>query len=353
MLPYAFIAKCAVLFDFSRAQQGVYVIASGHVMAFATRLVTLLALGARGATAQRRNKTFFTAYGLECRADFGAWANMAFVRGPRALDDCGAAGMPAMISLHSTVWNTSALAVKNCTGSDGCLLPDWKEQWAKVAATAADGVRNGSVLGFNLGDELVCHNASLAAVGEVAERVRASFPSAVIWWNECGHTVVPHSQGQPMAGGKLPPAVDWFSADVYYAAFDPASSTWNHSVVALTNASVARHFHEQFVIPLLRPHQQVLLLPPAFGSACADRDPSVGGCGSMSCYDEASAAVVDGYAAWAREDARVAALAPYHYNTYGPGCSTPWDRCEVGFRSLPKTMAGWEAVGRGVVEGAP
>ena len=37
----------------------------------------------------------------------------------------------------------------------GCLREDWQTRWAATAATVGPLVQNGTLLGFNLGDEYV------------------------------------------------------------------------------------------------------------------------------------------------------------------------------------------------------
>lgn len=63
------------------------------------------------------------------------------------------------------------------------LAPDWRARWAALAASAAPFVANGTLLGFNLGDELVWNCLAPANLTVVADAVRASFPrgSAIVW----------------------------------------------------------------------------------------------------------------------------------------------------------------------------
>ena len=72
---------------------------------------------------------------------------------------------------------------------------------------------NGSVVGFNLGDELICHTLSYSNLSVAADTIRGAFPDALIWWNECGHTVAepknPAWEGQT----KIPASVSWMSID--------------------------------------------------------------------------------------------------------------------------------------------
>ena len=84
-----------------------------------------------------------------------------------------------------------------------------------------------------------------------------------------------------------------------------------------------RAYLEQWVYPKLHDHQGVMLLAPAFGSRCgsvvtAPMPPSV--CKTLACNDANAARLVDGFMSWAREDPRVACVAPTSYQGCGRKC---------------------------------
>ena len=84
-----------------------------------------------------------------------------------------------------------------------------------------------------------------------------------------------------------------------------------------------RAYLEQWVYPKLHDHQSVMLLAPAFGSRCgsvvtAPMPPSV--CKTLACNDANAARLVDGFMSWAREDPRVACVAPTFYQGCGRKC---------------------------------
>ena len=64
------------------------------------------------------------------------------------------------------------------------LRPDYAAAWDALAAQAAPLLADGSLWGFNLGDELVWNCLDPANLTVAADAVRASFPTAVIWYNE-------------------------------------------------------------------------------------------------------------------------------------------------------------------------
>ena len=169
------------------------------------------------------------------------------------------------------------LADKGCARiPGGCLRNDWQAQWAAIAVAVGPLVANGTLLGFNLGDELLCHSLSMenltAAADAVRKRrfapsccrkpniypdrlginigkveqktvlqVRASFPTAVIWWNECGHTAAADEKW----GSGVPASVGWVSIDFPYTTTSKPGAkvpTWNSSgataVMGLAPASM-------------------------------------------------------------------------------------------------------------------
>lgn len=66
------------------------------------------------------------------------------------------------------------------------LHPDWQSRWAALRPIGQELLSNGTIIGFNLGDELVWNCIPSQNVSSVAAAVRADFPrgSAIIWYNE-------------------------------------------------------------------------------------------------------------------------------------------------------------------------
>jgi hypothetical protein len=66
------------------------------------------------------------------------------------------------------------------------LRPDYVAQWANLSATVAPLLKNGTLFGFNLGDELVWRCLAPENLTVAANTIRESFPrpEAVIWYNE-------------------------------------------------------------------------------------------------------------------------------------------------------------------------
>ena len=116
--------------------------------------------------------------------------------------------------------------------------------------------------------------------------------------------------------------------------------------VFFASAVQARLYHQQFVYPKLSPHHRILLLPPAMGSVCEGY-----GC-SLDCWTNQTHAIAQDTYAWAQEDDRVVAIAPYRLTTNpGPArCDGPthWHATDLGLESLPQTFELWKAIGRNI-----
>jgi hypothetical protein len=78
------------------------------------------------------------------------------------------------------------------------LAPDFEARWAALAALSAPLIANGTLLGFNMGDELVWNCLAPTNLTIAANTIRATFPrgSAILWYNEAtvseGSAKTPH-----------------------------------------------------------------------------------------------------------------------------------------------------------------
>lgn len=64
------------------------------------------------------------------------------------------------------------------------LRADYKQRWAAMVPVGRELLANGTIIGFNLGDELVWNCIPSADIATAASTVRADFPrgSALIWY---------------------------------------------------------------------------------------------------------------------------------------------------------------------------
>lgn len=225
------------------------------------------------------------------------------------------------------------------------LLPDWPTRWAAMAQRAAPLLRDGTLLGFNLGDELVWNCLAPSNLTIVADAVRASFPrgSAVVWYNEatppiaskidsCGHKVPDYA---------VPSSLDWFSTDIYH--YEGEVDGWVNSFV--------RTFYEKQIYPILPAGVKVVLVPGAFGSDVNHYPNGTYIC-NRSCYDVMCAHDAEDFVVWAKADPRVVGVFPWNWGGC-PECNgsrwTPPHTCcmdELGARVQPLTSATWQRLAK-------
>jgi hypothetical protein len=194
------------------------------------------------------------------------------------------------------------------------LRPDAASSWAAVATVASELLANKSIIGFNLGDELVWNCLPPDQLRAGVDLIRKSFPrgEAIIWYNEAipvltdGISQCNRTSAHPMQPYTIPDGLDWFSIDMYHT--DGPEPGWV--------ASHVRRFYEQQIYPNLTSHQKALVVPGAFGSN-VNRFPNGTYVCNNNCYDEMCALDAAEFYAWAKDDPRVVAIAPWNYN----GCA--------------------------------
>lgn len=161
-------------------------------------------------------------------------------------------GQKSLLSLESTLFC-------NAVTPQAGLCDNWVVKWDILAAAAASAIAQGSLLGFNLGDELVLKCIPPATIAKAAERIRTNFPrgKAILWYNEAAHPWTPFMDfcGQPH-NFSIPGALDWFSIDMYH--MDGPEAGWVGAQV--------KAFYERWIFPGLGPQQRAVLVPGSFGS---------------------------------------------------------------------------------------
>ena len=177
-----------------------------------------------------------------------------------------------------------------------------------MAQVAAELLANKSIVGFNLGDELVWNCLPPGELRMGVDLIRKSFSrgKAIIWYNEAtpvlsdGISQCNRTAAQPMQPYTIPDGLDWFSIDMYHT--NGPERGWVGSHV--------RKFYTQFIYPNLTANQRVLLVPGAFGSHVNLYKNKTYVCDNH-CYDVMCALDAAEYYSWAKEDPRVVAIAPY------------------------------------------
>ena len=265
-----------------------------------------------------------------------AFTNLRLSATPAEAAAAGALGLRSLLAADDALWQF---------GPQGRLRPDYAERWSALAKEAAPLLKAGTALGFNLGDELVWNCVPPEVVAQGAAVVRASFPDAIIWYNEAGGPVIANQAGAGCTGPSfnftIPKSLSWFSVDCYH--MDGLVEGWVDRWV--------RTLYTEHIYPRLGAEQKALLVPGSFGSDVNHWPNGTAIC-DRHCYDVMCAHDAHDFAAWAEADERVVAVAPWNWG----GCATcngsrftpPHTCCmdEIGTREMPLTRAAWSAIGK-------
>ena len=211
------------------------------------------------------------------------------------------------------------------------LLPDWEatvERWAKEVALPF--MKNGTVSGVYIGDELCSHNIYPCwklGMDPLTKKLRQLLGrKAILYTNECESSFGNHTT----ALDKISPDLDYISFDLYagLTAGDNAS----------TEVDLVRNYFESTLSKMMYPHQKLLLVPGLFG------------CTNVMSLAESSAKAVeklDAYFQWAKADPRIAGFAGWHWgNRHSPQYKRGLCNMEVGASSMPDVVAKLREMGR-------
>eukprot|EP00937_MAST-01D_sp_MAST-1D-sp2_P004940 g4940.t1 len=177
------------------------------------------------------------------------------------------------------------------TGAHSCnLYDDYQARWDAAVPQLRALLQSQKILGFFLGDEIVCggKGAAYSTVVTMANTIRNSFPrgSAIIFANECG--------GLYGDGKRVPDAIDWISLDHYRKDTKPGFID-----------TIRKDYYEKLVYPIMGDHQKVGIIPQAGHprdneEVCDDK-----------CMAEVELQDAKDAVDWAQKDSRVALVAPY------------------------------------------
>lgn len=226
-------------------------------------------------------------------------------------------GVPSLLNLFDSLFYWTA--------NGAVLSVNYMSSLQIAADAAAPLLKNGTILGFNLGDELVWNGLLPSSLTSASNAVRALFPrgSAIIWYNEAWPVL---SGGTDYYGNpvdfSIPPSLDWFSVDKYHTV--PEDNFVNGDV---------RTFYNEFIFPFLNEYQQAILVPGSFGS---NVNPNC----DKNCYDVMCTQDAVDFAAWALADERVAGIFPWNWGGC-PTCGSFQD--ELGTQVQPLTKAKWQS----------
>ncbi len=227
-------------------------------------------------------------------------------------------------------------------GSEG-LASGWSRALDGFIARVGPLVRNGTVVGVFLGDELCCSGVPLANVTTVTDALKAAWPDVATYLNECNTCLYGDASSCDLVSrwAAVPASIDLVSVDLYDLRDDDGRR----------EVARARSFYERYLYPKMGAHQRAIGVPGTFAS-----DPAGCAAKNVSCPLAAQAAQVvaklDGYFAWGTSDARLVGYNPWHWrnrsSSMDPGSA--WDLA-LGAVAMPDVVARLRAMGEYIRRG--
>ena len=210
------------------------------------------------------------------------------------------------------------------------FYPDYQTRWNRAVPKLRRLLQQQNILGFMIGDESVDKGLSTDHWETIIQTIRATFPrgTAIIWASDwvCSEANCT-SHGKPChCIEHIPPALDWISSAIYRT---NSSSGFIGSV---------RASYENHIFPKLQPHQKVAVIPQVVvnDGPCDDQ------CMARIELQDAKDSV-----AWARNDSRVALIAPYLWRSQGcDGQDCDMGLKEVSGKGTDELRQYWEDFGR-------
>ena len=215
------------------------------------------------------------------------------------------------------------------TGKTRIPNPNWKEEWEKLRIQLNPFVKNKTIAGFFLGDELLCACVTLEFIEVMAKTVVEAYPNTNIWYNEGSGEVVKPSKCTNATQFFIPSHVSLFSTDIYHYSYEPG---WVSTTI--------KKYYNSYIFPLLDPTtQQAAFVPGSFSSTTGG--PKDQPCNS-TCYREMIMQDAEEYFKWAKEDTRIGGIFPWHWQSCktNPDCVKHFD--EVGTVDMPEVIAKWK-----------
>lgn len=215
-------------------------------------------------------------------------------------------------------------------------VPGWEavlDGW--LSAEVLPRVANGTAAGVFLGDELCCHNSSCwaATIDPIAAHLRARLGAdALLYENDCVDSVVGASGQPPLE--RVSVDLNFVSADMYVG-YEPGGN-------GTVEPEAVRRFMTAELYPRMMANQSVFVVPGTF--ACSNL--------TYMSLEESSRIVVDkldGYFEWAKADARVAGINPWHFNYRDhPQHAEPCDMM-LGAANMPDVVKKLAEIGKWII----
>eukprot|EP01084_Bolivina_argentea_P262873 444732_1 len=208
--------------------------------------------------------------------------------------------------------------------------PDWSSNLKAVTSMIQPYIDNKTVIGYFIGDELVCHGVKFDDLTAIVDQIRGAAGNDIyIYENECFDSFYPN---RTFSWKSIPDGLNWVSGDYY----DMTDGTNEYLTV--------KQIYTEFVFPMLKKtkygyNQQAVFVPGVF--ACNT---------SQDVMDENSKEIVialnDMYS-WAQNEPKLAGFNPWHFknvssngnsNFVPKGCTAGADTLAPGAIAMPNVM---------------
>ena len=255
-----------------------------------------------------------------------------------------AAGIPSLAPLDKVY---PAIYVRQHASVGGSVLAHkWEQSLEAWVEHLAPALRNGTLRGIFVGDEICCHVTSCwhSVLYPITAKLRLLLSGfgkdMIVYTNECGSSIAGggsahgHPIGPPLDA--IAPGLTHISIDIY-AGYEPATP---RSLNGTREAVLTRTFVERYVYPKMQPGQLLMLVPGTF--ACSNLSFV-----SLAQSDTSVSTKLEAYLSWALEDHRIAGFCPWHFHNKSSSQAEPGDPCDMrlGAVALPKTMAVLRRIG--------
>ena len=229
------------------------------------------------------------------------------------------------------------------------LVKNWEQVLASNTPLWRDLLRNGTIIGFFLGDELMWNGLPYQSLTEWSNALRHAFPSAFLWENEatpvysCDPKLPPPTTCPRMYGpccsyhqkpvlptNGIPPALNVTSIDMY---------RWNPKSGPIV--PMVQTYYDKYLKPRLHTHQRLFVVP---GADASTHNPSC----TPSCYDTMCASDAVAFKEWIEQDKTIVGAYPWSWESCGPGCIPDLD--EIGCKHMNATKAAWATSGRAIIK---
>eukprot|EP01084_Bolivina_argentea_P086052 155545_1 len=220
------------------------------------------------------------------------------------------------------------------------VCPNWSENLKNITTQIQPYVNNKTVIGYFIGDELVCTGVPFSNLSQVIDQIRVTVGNEIlIMENECVDSFQP---GNDWTWKSIPEGLNYVSADYY----DVGNGTHEYEFI--------RSLYENNIFPMLRKtkygySQQVVFVPGTFA------------CNSYSDVMEANSEQIiitlnDMYE-WAQNETRIGGFNGWHFDNRSTGnsafvpkgCQPGNDTLAPGAIAMPNVVAKLKEIGQQIV----